>query len=230
MLEISTASLIPSTNSILERQPLLTKNLGVDSHTYRRRAGKRCYENRLYQKAAESQIGRLPDDGETIHMVVSAAYRTVDLIPAMLALHAPEPIAELYVATLSFNRQCLDLILELIDQGRIESFAFVVSTFSKNLEPAAFEYARSQLHARGQRIVAMFNHCKVIAARFAGGACYTSEGSANIRSHSTTENVALTHDAGLFEFHKGWMEEGLKLPDNEQLPARRRHRKGGKKR
>ncbi len=225
MLELSTNKLFLTPNSILERRPLTTKNIGVDSHTYRRRAAKRAYENRLYQTAAGTQIGRMPDAGETIHMVVSAAYRTVDLIPAMLALKAPLPIVELYVATLSFNRQCLDLILELVNVGQVERFAFVVSTFSKNLEPAMFEYARAQLHRRGQRIVAMFNHCKVIAARFTDGESYTAEGSANIRSHSTTENVAVTNDAGLFDFHKGWMEEGLSLPDQEQKHARKRARR-----
>ena len=53
--------------------------------------------------AAEKQIGRMPDEGETIHMVVSAAYRTVDLVPAWLALEGPEPIERLYVATLSLS-------------------------------------------------------------------------------------------------------------------------------
>ena len=70
------------------------KPIGVDNHAYRRRAGKRAYENLLFQRAAEKQIGRMPDEGETIHMVVSAAYRTVDLIPAWLALKAPVPIAK----------------------------------------------------------------------------------------------------------------------------------------
>ncbi len=59
-------------------------------------------------------------------MVVSAAYRTVDLIPAWLALKAPEPIERLYVATLSFNRECLDLILELFDAGKVKDFALVI--------------------------------------------------------------------------------------------------------
>ena len=86
----------------------------------------------------------MPELGETLHMVVSVSYRTVDLIPAWLALKAPEPITELYIATLSFNRGCLDLILELIHHGDVQRFAFVVSTFSKNLETAMTKSGRSR--------------------------------------------------------------------------------------
>jgi hypothetical protein len=215
MLEISANKLNRTPNPILERAPLLTQNIGVQSCTYLRKAGKRTYENRMYQKRAENQIGHMPELGETLHMVVSVSYRTVDLIPAWLALKAPEPITELYIATLSFNRGCLDLILELIDHGDVERFAFVVSTFSKNLETAMWNYAVEQIRGRGHRIVAMFNHCKVICARFADGTAYTAEGSANIRSHTSTENVAITHDLGLFEFHKKWMDGVLKKPDLE---------------
>ena len=67
--------------------------------------------------------------------------------------------------------------------------------------------------------MAMQNHCKVITALFADGTGYTAEGSANLRSHSTTENVALTNDAGLFRFHEAWMEEGLAIPDEKPTTA-----------
>lgn len=216
MLQIYQPTLAKSLNSITERTVGVTKSVGVDSHAYRQRAAKRSYENKLQQKRAVDQIGRMPDPGETIHMVVSAAYRTVDLIPAWLELMEPEPIQELYIATLSYNRGCLDLLLELFDLGRIGAISLVISIYDKANEPARFEYAKAELHKRGGRIMAMQNHCKVIAAKFACGTCYTSEGSANLRSHSTTENVALTCDPGLFEFHKGWMEEGLALPEHEK--------------
>ena len=91
----------------------------------------------------------MPDEGETIHMVVGAAYRTVDLIPAWLALKAPEPIERLYVATLSFNRECLDLILELFDAGKVQNFALVISVYDRANDPGRFQYAKEQLQRRG---------------------------------------------------------------------------------
>ena len=191
------------------------KPIGVDSCRYRRRTEKRAYENLLFQRKAEQQIGTMPGEGETIHRVVSAAYRTVDLIPAMLALKAPLPIEKLYVATLSYNRECLDLILELCDRRQVKDFALVMSVYCRGNEPALFAYTKEQMHRRGFRIMAMQNHCKVIAALFEDGIGYTAEGSANLRSHSTTENVALTCDRGLFDFHSAWMEQALSSPSKE---------------
>ncbi len=206
-------------DAILDRDgasyPGVERPIGVECFAYRRRAGKRVFENKLFQRAAEEQIGRMPDQGETIHMVVSAAYRTVDLVPAWLALKAPEPIQELYIATLSYNRECLDLLLELFDRKQIKAISFVISIYDKANEPARFAYAKEQLQKRGCRIMAMQNHCKVIAALFVDGMAFTAEGSANLRSHSTTENVSLTNDAGLFEFHKAWMEQALSIPEKE---------------
>ena len=134
-------------------------------------------------------------------------------------MKAPEPIERLYVATLSFNRECLDLILELFDAGKVKNFALVISVYDRANDPGRFQYAKEQLQRRGCRIMAMQNHCKVITALFADGTGYTAEGSANLRSHSTTENVALTNDAGLFRFHEAWMEEGLAIPEKEPSTA-----------
>ena len=131
----------------------------MECFAYRRRAGKRVFENKLFQRAAEEQIGRMPDQGETIHMVVSAAYRTVDLVPAWLALKAPEPIQELYIATLSYNRECLDLLLELFDRKQIKAISFVISIYDKANEPARFAYARSSYRSA----VAVSWPCRTIA-------------------------------------------------------------------
>ena len=195
------------------------KPIGAQSSSYRRRAAKRAYENLLFQRAAEKQIGRMPDPAETIHMVVSAAFRTVDLLPAWLAFKA-HAIEQLFVATLSYSRDNLDTILELHDRGQVKDFALVLSVYFRANEPDLFAYSKEQLHKRGCRLVACQNHCKVIAAQFADGTAYVAEGSANLRSHSTTENIALTNDAALFAFHKAWMEQLLSSPDKEPtMPA-----------
>ena len=55
MLEISANKLNRTPNPILERAPLLTQNIGVDNCTYLRKAGKRTYENRMYQKARKTR-------------------------------------------------------------------------------------------------------------------------------------------------------------------------------
>ena len=185
------------------------KPIGVSARSFRRTAAKRTFQNLLKLKAAQAQIGRLPDPGETIHMVVAGDFRTWDLVPAMLSLKNL-PIAELYLATLSYNRDNLNELIDLVDASQVGAVTMITSVFDRANDPDRFNHAKAEFDARGQRLLAMRNHCKLILARFADGTPYVSESSANLRSHSTTEQIALTQDAGLFAFHQAWMEEAIR--------------------
>jgi hypothetical protein len=185
------------------------KPIGVTARAFRRVAARRTLQNLLKVKAAVALVDRLPVPGETIHMVVAGDFRTWDLVPAMLAMRPPVPIAELFLATLSYNRDNLAELVDLLDDGRIQSVCLITSVFDRANDPDRFNYAREELTGRGHRLLAMRNHCKLILARFADGSSYVSESSANLRSHSTTEQIALTNDADLYDFHRAWMLEVL---------------------
>lgn len=185
------------------------KPIGVVSRSYRRTAAGRIYQNLLKVKAAAALVDRLPAQGETIHMVVAGDFRTWDLVPAMLSLKRPVPIVELYLATLSYNRDNLNELIDLVDEGRVGAVTLITSVYDRANDPDRFNHAKAELFARGQRLLAMRNHCKLILAAFEDGTRYVTESSANLRSHSTTEQIALTQDAGLYAFHRGWMEEAI---------------------
>ena len=183
--------------------------IGVTSRSYRCNTTKRTYQNLLKLKAALDLLGDLPDPNETIHMVVAGNFRTWDLVPAMLSLKKPLPIIELYLATLSYNRDTLNELIDLIDESRIGLVTLITSVYDRANDPDRFNFARDELTSRGHRILAMRNHCKLILASFSDGTFYVSESSANLRSHSTTEQIALTNDTGLYAFHRQWMEEAF---------------------
>jgi hypothetical protein len=127
----------------------------------------------------------------------------------MLSLKRPATIAELYLATLSYSRDNLNALVELLDQGQIAAATLITSVYDRANDPDRFAHAQAELTGRGQRLLAMRNHCKIILAAFTDGSSYASESSANLRSHSTTEQIALTQDAGLYAFHRAWMEEAI---------------------
>jgi len=127
----------------------------------------------------------------------------------MLSLKKPLPIIELYLATLSYNRDTLNELIDLIDESRIGLVTLITSVYDRANDPDRFNFARDELTSRGHRILAMRNHCKLILASFSDGTFYVSESSANLRSHSTTEQIALTNDTGLYAFHRQWMEEAF---------------------
>jgi hypothetical protein len=197
--------------------------IGVATRTFRRRAAKRDLQNRLMVDRARAAIERLPDPGETIHMVVAGDYRSWDLVPAMLDL-AARPLAHLWIATLSYNREVLTALADLFDSGQIGQCHFLTSSFDKAHDPERFQLTRDLLIPRGHRLMAMRNHCKLLCLDFGDGRQFVSESSANLRSHSTTEQIALTHDRDLYAFHTAWMDEvfAVGLDDDTRTARQRR--------
>lgn len=63
-----------------------------------------------------------------------------------------------------------------------------------------------EFNARGFRLAAKLNHAKVMALELSDGRRFTIEGSGNLRSCGSVDNVLITADAGLFEFYKGNVE------------------------
>jgi hypothetical protein len=187
----------------------IEKPIGVEGGKYTRTATRHSYKSLLMAKRAQAQLERLPDPGESYHLVVAGSYRSWDLVPAILAL-AARPAVALWIATLSYNRENLQDLLRLSDAGQLGRVHFIVSVYDKANDPGRFEYARTELGARGHRLLAMQNHCKIIALDLGGpDGQIVSESSANLRSHSTTEQVTLTRDPGLYAFHTAWMEEAF---------------------
>jgi hypothetical protein len=70
------------------------------------------------------------------------------------------------------------------------------------------------LERRGQRIIALRNHAKIILARTTAGHDVAIEASANLRSCRNLEVFSLSNDAGLFEFHRDWMARLFKEPQH----------------
>lgn len=165
-------------------------------------------------KAAASQIGRLPDEGEAIHMLLGGDFNGFDLIPAMLDL-AGAPFESLYITTLGFNLANNGQLCDLIDAGRIRSATVFCSEYFARTDPDVFNEAAANLAKRGHRMKSARNHSKLILARTAKGvtpadnrdAYYVSESSANLRTCNNLEQLTLIRSREVYEFHAAWIEE-----------------------
>ena len=199
------------------------KHIGVKARTYRRRATNHAYKNALLLDRAAALIERPPAPGETIHLVVAGDFRTWDIIPSLLRFYA-RPAAALWIATLSWNRDTLTDLLRALDAGQIGHVSFITSSFEKAHDPERFTLARDELTKRGHRILAMRNHCKILALDFgadkAGPIRVVTESSANLRGHSTTEQITITRDPGLYDFHAGWMDDAFRAAGHRIDDAR----------
>jgi hypothetical protein len=175
------------------------------AYAYKPRA--RTFVDLTKVKAAADHLKRLPEPAEAIHCICSGRYSFSDTIGAVAALAAPVAIAELWIATLSFNLANVEALTQLHDQNRIRRINVVGSYYFSRVNPHLWQPLVDAMHARGQSIVAVRNHAKINAFRMDDGRSYVIEGSCNLRSAKCVEQFCFVADDGLYEFHRGWMSQ-----------------------
>lgn len=179
----------------------------IDDRRHVRRTDKRVMlDARRLQNAVE-HIGRLPEPGESFHLVTAKRYSLWHVIEAALHLAAPATIKYLGIATLGFSKDNLDALLRLLDAGKIGRVDFLYSVYFKSNERESCERLAHELTARGHRVVAMLTHAKILLLELSDGRALVVESSANLRSCSSIEQITIFHDRALFDFHRRWIDE-----------------------
>ena len=158
-------------------------------------------------------IKALPQSGESLHIISRGMWPAWDIVPTALRLAAPATITSLYIATLSMSRENVDQLVSLMDAKIIGRVCLIVSCYFRSTEADIVERIAREFEARGQRFAVRRCHAKLIAMEFSDGRCITSESSANLRSSRNIEHFAITHDRGLLDFHRGWMDQVCKEGD-----------------
>jgi voltage-gated potassium channel Kch len=153
---------------------------------------------------AKAVLACLPVAGESLHAVVTAR---LDLTDVMNALLERLGVCErLMVATLGYNQRNLKTMLAWLDQGAVGSLSLVASLFFRSHNGELWTETLAEFRNRKQRAACCHSHAKVVTLAFASGERLSIEGSANLCGNgSGREQFALIHDAGLHDFHAGWI-------------------------
>ena len=173
--------------------------------SYLRTPRQRTYIDLMQVQHARDHIKRLPDEGETIHGVVSGRYPLFATVPAILELAQPQTITDLDLITLSYGKDNAADLVELLDAKKVGTCRLMVSHYFAAANPHLYQPLAHELQTRGQRILALRTHAKIILARLSDGTCYVVESSANLRSCKNIEQFTFTRDAGLWAFHRKWV-------------------------
>jgi len=163
----------------------------------------RTYDLRNVPNAV-ALVKPLPRPGEVVHAIMGGDFACWDLVPAILDL-AGRPTEELFIATLGFNAQNSWHLCQLLDQGAIRRAHILASDYFAKADSSTFREAKTQLQARGATLASTRNHAKVIGMAF-GRDAYVVEGSANMRSCNNLEQITMTNNRTLFEFHRRWIQ------------------------
>jgi hypothetical protein len=153
---------------------------------------------------AQAVLSQLPKPGESLHAVVTARMDLTDVINALLERFGH--CQQMRVATLGYNRRNFRAMLGWLDTGAVAQLSLVASIFFRSHNGDLWTETRSEFRQRKQRAACCHSHSKVCTLAFASGERFAIEGSANLCGNgSAREQFALTHDAGLHDWHARWI-------------------------
>jgi hypothetical protein len=109
----------------------------------------------------------------------------------------------------------LQELVRLLDEAKVRRLTLLCSAFFRAHNHELYAEALDEFRQRGQRIAAGRNHCKIIAVELAAGGKVTMEGSANLRTNSNTEQVAIIREASLHDFYAAWIDDTVSRHEPE---------------
>lgn len=175
-----------------------------------RKPRRRLQLRALRQEKLEEFLQRLPEPGETLHVVSNGSFDYWNFAPVTLQLLARKNRgpAVFYGSTWTMNRSNVLQLLSLYDQKKLSSVTMFSGLYFKRREPAVYTALASGLIDRGQRFLCFENHTKIMLIG-AKPDWIVMEGSANFTANPRLEQNTITNDRKLFDFHKQWMEDLL---------------------
>jgi hypothetical protein len=156
-------------------------------------------------KEAGDVLDVLPDEGETLHAIMTGRYDLMHLI--VMLIGKVGRCEEARIATLSFNRKNLDEMAGLLDAGSVGKMTLLCSAFFRDHNKSLWEETLEAFRSRGQRTAAARSHCKIVILTCADGRQFSLEGSANLRTNGNREQFALTNDSAIHDWHAAWIDE-----------------------
>jgi hypothetical protein len=152
---------------------------------------------------ARAVLNHLPSPGEALHAIITGRY---DLMHLLLAVLERQPPLTLRIATLSYNARNLKEMTAILEDKAPPALTLLCSAFFRDHNKGLWEETLALFRQHGQRAAAARTHAKVITLETLAGGKLVIEGSANLRSNSNREQVAVINDAGLHQWHSQWID------------------------
>lgn len=165
---------------------------------HRHQPPRRRTEDHRHHRALAGVLNPLPTAGETVHLVLPGNVPLGDVL--WHVVDAEDQPGPLHVSTLGFGRAWIAGLVDRLRGGKITSGMIACSDYFAKADAAEFQEARELLAPWPVTLVAGRTHAKV--ATFG---TFSMEGSANLRACRSIENVAVTNDTNLADFHRQWI-------------------------
>jgi hypothetical protein len=171
---------------------------------------KAALRRRAQLKRAAEVVPQLPGPGESLHCLLTG-YFDFALVLTCVLRSRPAPCEALRVATLSFSKRNVQEMARWLDEGLVKRLVLLASDFMKEGNPATYFGAVKELaEGRGQAVAAARCHAKVACLHFTDGMKLAFEGSMNLSTNRNVEQMAVINEAGLHDWHAGWIDRKVK--------------------
>ena len=165
---------------------------------HRHQPSRRRQEDHRNRGLLAGVLTPLPTAGETIHIILPGNVALGDVLWHIVdATDLPGP---LHVSTLGFGRAWVHGLLERLQARQITEATICCSDYFAKADAAEFQEARELLAAWPVTLVAKRTHAKIAVF-----GTISMEGSANLRACRSIENVSITNDTNLANFHRQWI-------------------------
>ncbi len=164
---------------------------------HRHQPTRRRAEDHRHHGLVAGQLDPLPQPGETAHLIIHGG---VPLSAIIWHIIDQSPPADLAISTLGFNRDFVHQLIDRIQTGRVLSANVVCSNYFSRADAVEYEEARALLRPWPCRLTDHRTHAKIAVFGH-----FSLEGSANLRSCRSIENVAVTNDNAVANFHRHWI-------------------------
>lgn len=143
----------------------------------------------------------LPRFGESTHLILRGDFVLGDFLPKFCEEMNAKRLICTTLSVSEKNVQTLEKLLETLQELKILVSSYFVATDKANCIEMFKAWKNGGATVAHSRI-----HTKLILAE-TGKGHFVFEGSANLRSSSTIEQLTIYQDKSLFTFHESWIDE-----------------------
>jgi hypothetical protein len=183
------------------------------SHKHARRRAelrhRRGIRKLIRPENAAPLVACLPAPGDTVSAVLRGDFVLGDALPMLVARAGFCP--HLHVSTLALSVRNAETLRDLVTSGAVGRLTLIVSHYFRAVDKLSTYAAVARVLDGHAELKIARCHAKILLLPTATDS-FVLEGSANLRSSGTVEQMTLFNDPDLLAFHRSWMEELENLP------------------
>lgn len=174
-----------------------------------------------YQAKFSAVVARLddvglPKPGQQYRLITRRSFNAIEMLDYIAR---GERILDLKIAIYSINFYAAQIMMDLVNSGRIERVEILMSNLRNKAHREKEEILKKQFIAHPR--ISLFycnSHAKLMACRTESGNHYLIEGSGNHAFNSRVEQYVIDNDPALYDFTCSWMREIKEfLADKKEL-------------